>query len=135
MHPYPIRAAVFDIDGTLALMDKTTQTFTALPGVINALAACRARGIAVVAYTNGTFFPPAHYYPLLAAAGIGIDPGHVLTPAAVAAQRLAAMGYRRVMVMGAEGTRVPLREAGIDAAITDDPAGLRRFLDRRSPGV
>ena len=28
-----------------------------------------------------------------------------------------------------------LREAGIDAAITDDPAGLRRFLDRRSPGV
>ncbi len=30
-------------------------------------------------------------------------------------------------------TRV--REAGVDAAITDDPAGLRRFLDRRSPGV
>ena len=56
-----IRTAVFDIDGTLALMNKEAGTFTALPGAVDALAACRAAGIKVVAYTNGTFFPPAHY--------------------------------------------------------------------------
>jgi NagD protein len=114
MHPHPIRAAVFDIDGTLALMDKAKGTFTALPGVTEALALCRSQGIKVVAYTNGTFFPPAHYYPLLADAGIHIDPGHILTPAAVAAKALAKLGYTRVMVMGGDGTRVPVQEAGIE---------------------
>jgi 4-nitrophenyl phosphatase len=113
MHSHKIRAAVFDIDGTLALMDKEKGTFTALPGAIEALAACRARGVSVVAYTNGTFFPPAHYYPLLAAAGLNFEPGHILTPAAVAAQALAKLGYDRVMVMGGDGTRVPVEEAGI----------------------
>ena len=32
-----IRAAVFDIDGTLALMDKDKGTYEALPGAIAAL--------------------------------------------------------------------------------------------------
>lgn len=111
---HPIRAAVFDIDGTLALMNKEQGTFTALPGVIDALQACRNIGIQVVAYTNGTFFPPAHYYPLLADAGIVIDPGHILTPAEVAAQALKRLGYAQVMVMGGDGTRVPVMDAGIE---------------------
>jgi NagD protein len=114
MHPHKIRAAVFDIDGTLALMDKKTGTFTALPGAIDAIEGCRDAGVKVVAYTNGTFFPPAHYYPLLADAGLVIEPGHLVTPAVVSAQRLKAMGYTRVMVMGADGTRVPVAEAGIE---------------------
>ncbi|MCB1397086.1 MAG: HAD hydrolase-like protein [Rhodobacter sp.] len=114
MHPHTIRAAVFDIDGTLAMMDKETGTYTALPGAAQALAACRDRGLPAVAYTNGTFFPPAHYYPLLADAGLVIEPGHILTPAAVAARALAAMGYKRIMVMGAEGTTVPVQDMGIE---------------------
>ncbi|MCB1362225.1 MAG: HAD hydrolase-like protein [Rhodobacter sp.] len=114
MHPHTIKAAVFDIDGTLAMMDKETGTYTALPGAAEALAACKARGIPAVAYTNGTFFPPAHYYPLLADAGLVLEPGHILTPAAVAARALAAMGYTRIMVMGAEGTTVPVQDAGIE---------------------
>ena len=118
-----IRTAVFDIDGTLALMNKDAGTFTALPGAVDALSACRAAGIKVVAYTNGTFFPPAHYYPLLADAGIVIDAGHVLTPAAVAAQALARMGYRRIMVMGGDGTRVPVRDAGIEVVEPTPDAG------------
>lgn len=117
MHTHPIRAAVFDIDGTLALLDKDTGTYAALPGAVAALAALRARGLPVVAYTNGTFFPPAHYDPLLAAAGLEMAPGHILTPATVAARQLAAKGYRRVLVLGAEGTRVPLREAGVEVAL------------------
>lgn len=114
MPQHPIRAAVFDIDGTLALMNKEQGTFTALPGVIDTLAACREAGIKVVAYTNGTFFPPAHYYPLLADAGIVIDPGCILTPAEVAAQALKRLGYKQVMVMGGDGTRVPVQDAGIE---------------------
>ena len=113
-HSHPIKAAVFDIDGTLALLDKETGTYAALPGAAQALDDCRARGLPAVAYTNGTFFPPAHYYPVLAAAGLELAPGHVLTPAAVAAQALARDGYRRIMVLGAEGTTVPLEEAGIE---------------------
>ena len=115
----PIRAAVFDIDGTLAMMDKNTGTYAALPGAVDAVKTLSAR-MPVVAYTNGTFFPPAHYYPLLADAGLPLKPGHILTPAAVAARQLAAKGYKRVLVLGADGTRVPLREAGIEVAIPGD---------------
>ncbi|MDF0602491.1 HAD hydrolase-like protein [Psychromarinibacter sp. C21-152] len=118
-----IRAAVFDIDGTLALMNKKAGTFTALPGAVDALAACEAAGIAVIAYTNGTFFPPAHYYPLLADAGIRIAPGHLLTPAAIAAEALARQGYARIMVMGGDGTRVPVRDAGIEIVEPTPDAG------------
>ncbi len=114
MHTHPIKAVVFDIDGTLALMDKEKGTYTALPGAVQALADCKAMGLPVVAYTNGTFFPPAHYYPALAEAGLVLEPGHVLTPAAVAARALRAMGYTRLMVMGAEGTTVPVEEAGLE---------------------
>ncbi|GAB4362747.1 MAG: HAD-IIA family hydrolase [Oricola sp.] len=114
MHDHPIRAAVFDIDGTLAMMDKATGTYTALPGAVDAVNACRAAGIATVAYTNGTFFPPAHYFPRLADAGFVFEPGHVLTPAVVAAHHLAETGHKRVMVLGVEGTTVPMTEAGFD---------------------
>ena len=116
-----IRAAVFDIDGTLAMMDKDSGTYTALPGAIKALKTLSAR-MPVVAYTNGTFFPPAHYYPLLADAGLHLAPGHILTPATVAAQQLAKQ-YKRVMVLGAEGTKVPLRDAGIDVVDAAPGAG------------
>lgn len=120
MHPHPIRAAVFDIDGTLALMNKDNGTYTALPGAVAALAALKARGLPVVAYTNGTFFPPAHYYPLLADAGLVLEPGHILTPATVAARQLARMGVKRLLTIAADGTRVPLHDAGIEVALTGE---------------
>lgn len=120
MHSTPIRAVVFDIDGTLALMDKEKGSYRALPGAVQALADCRDRGLAVVAYTNGTFFPPAHYYPLLARAGLVLDPGHILTPATVAARQLAKDGVGRLLTIAGDGTRVPLREAGIGVALTGD---------------
>lgn len=116
-----IRAAVFDIDGTLAMMDKDKGTYTALAGAVDALKTLSNR-MPVVAYTNGTFFPPAHYYPLLADAGLHLAPGHILTPAAVAAQALAKK-YKRIMVLGADGTKVPLREAGIEVVDATPNAG------------
>jgi len=114
MNPSRFRVAVFDIDGTLAMMDKETGTYDALPGAVQALDDCRARGVVPVAYTNGTFFAPSRYYPLLADAGLVLAPGHIFTPAVVAAQMMAAAGYKRVMVMGAEGTVVPMQDAGIE---------------------
>jgi 4-nitrophenyl phosphatase len=128
MHPHPIRAAVFDIDGTLAMLDKETGSYTALPGAVQALTALKARGLPVVAYTNGTFFPPAHYYPLLASAGLMLPPGHILTPAAVAARQMSAKGYRRVLVLGADGTRVPLREAGITVVLPGESGAVDAVL-------
>lgn len=128
MHAHKIKAAVFDIDGTLALMDKDKGSYTALPGAAEALAALADRGLPVVAYTNGTFFPPAHYYPLLADAGLPLAPGHILTPATVAARLLALKGYRRLMVLGAEGTKTPVREAGIAVAEPGDPGAIDAVL-------
>jgi 4-nitrophenyl phosphatase len=113
-HTHSIRAAVFDIDGTLALMDKAKGTYQALPGAVEAVNALTARGMPVVAYTNGTFFPPEHYYAPLADAGLQFAPGHILTPATVAAQQLVKLGHKRVMLIGAEGTRVPLQQLGIE---------------------
>ncbi len=113
-HNNPIRGAVFDVDGTLALMDKDKGTYSALPGAIDVVNQLTARGLPVVAYTNGTFFTPEHYYAPLADAGLHFAPGHILTPATVAARQLVALGHKRVMLIGAEGTRVPLEQAGIE---------------------
>jgi 4-nitrophenyl phosphatase len=113
-HTLPLRAAVFDIDGTLALMDKDKGNYAALPGAIDTLEQLRKRGVPVVAYTNGTFFPPEHYYAPLSEAGLRLAPGHILTPATVAARQLRKRGIDRVMLIGAEGTRVPLQQAGIE---------------------
>jgi HAD superfamily hydrolase (TIGR01450 family) len=124
MHSHTIRTAVFDIDGTLAMMDKKSGLYTALPGAVEAVAACRNAGIDVVAYTNGTFYPPAHYYPRLADAGFSFEPGRILTPAVVAAHHLKETGHRRIMALGVDGTTVPLLEAGLDVlppAATDEP--------------
>jgi 4-nitrophenyl phosphatase len=112
-HTHPLRAAVFDIDGTLALMDKEKGTYRALPGAVDAVNTLKARGMAVVAYTNGTFFPPEHYYAPLADAGLRFEPGHILTPATVAARQLTKRGISKVMLIGAEGTRVPLQQVGV----------------------
>ena len=121
-----IRGAIFDIDGTLAMMDKSKGTYTALPGAVEILEICRDAGVPVVAYTNGTFFPPAHYYPLLADAGLIIAPDHVVTPASVASYYLKEQGYKRVMVLGDAGTRVPMEEAGFDVV---DPVGGRKNVE------
>ncbi len=123
-HQTVIRGAIFDIDGKLAMMDKTKGTYTALPGAVAALEQCRRAGIPAVAYTNGTFFPPAHYYPLLADAGLVIDPGFVITPATIAAHYLKDQGYRKVMVLGEPGTLVPLQEVGLNIVLPAPNAEL-----------
>jgi 4-nitrophenyl phosphatase len=117
-----LAVAVFDIDGTLAMMDKSNGTYAALPGAIAAMESCRKAGMDVWAYTNGTFFPPDHYGPRLADAGIVLDAGRVMTPASVAAHHLQQTGHKRIMVLGAEGTVAPMRAAGFDVVLPGENA-------------
>ena len=123
-----LRALVFDIDGTLAMLDKGTGAYAALPGAVNAVETAKSRGLAVMAYTNGTFFPPDHYYPLMAAAGLDFPQGHILTPATVAANALSAKGYKRIMVLGAEGTKKPLRETGVTVCEPEEGGAVDAVL-------
>lgn len=118
-----LNVAVFDIDGTLAMMDKAKGTYEALPGAIRTMDICREAGMDVWAYTNGTFFTPEHYYPRLADAGIVLDEGRVMTPASVAAHHLHQTGHKRVMVLGAEGTVEPMRAAGFDVVLAGEETG------------
>lgn len=64
-----------------------------------------------------------------------IHPNHGQVTEARAARWRAASLSIRPWTVNAPNDWTRLRDAGIDAAITDDPGGLRRFLDRRSPGV
>jgi HAD superfamily hydrolase (TIGR01450 family) len=109
-----IRTAVFDIDGTLAMMDKKSGQYTVLLGAVEAIELCHKASMEVIAYTNGTFFPPAHYYPRLAEVGLNFKAGRILTPAVVAAFHLKEKGHRRIMALGVEGTTVPMIEAGFE---------------------
>jgi len=113
-HTHKLRAFVFDIDGTLAMMDKDTSTYAALPGAVDAVRTLQSRGFPVVAYTNGTFFPPEYYVPKLADSGFKFTENEILTPATVAARKLTALNHKRVMLIGAEGTRLPLQQIGIE---------------------
>ena len=71
MHSHPIRAAVFDIDGTLAMIDKDNGTYQALPGAAQALADLGAPG------PGGGGLYQRHLLsarPLLPAAGLHLAP-------------------------------------------------------------
>jgi 4-nitrophenyl phosphatase len=112
---------VFDIDGTLAMMDQKTKTYRPLPGAVEILDRVRVAGLGAVAYTNGTFHVPAHYYAQLATVGLPFAPGHILTPASVAAHHFAALGLKKILLIAAEGVRVPVETAGITTCAPGDP--------------
>jgi len=109
----PVKGFVFDIDGTLAMANRGGQGYTPLPGAAAVVARLDALGLPAVAYTNGTFHTPEKCRADLAAVGIAFAPGHVMTPASVAAAFFVREGITRVLVLGVEGAKQPLREAGI----------------------
>lgn len=107
------RGFVFDLDGTLALSDRHSHGYVALPGSVELLALLRERAVPFVILTNGTVHTPAEYARMLAGAGMTIDERDMLTPAVVAARVLLANGHRRVLVLGGDGVAGPLRDAGL----------------------
>jgi 4-nitrophenyl phosphatase len=108
------RGFIFDIDGTLALADRAGHQYQALPGASQVIARLTRAGVPVAAFTNGTLRTPSEYRDMLAGIGIELPPGRVMTPASVAAEYFARLGFRRVLVLGIDGTINPLEEAGIE---------------------
>jgi NagD protein len=112
-----IDGIVFDLDGTLVLGDRNNNGYELLPGSREVLAAARARGLPLVALTNGTVHIPEEYAANLRAAGLAFDGHEVMTPASVAADYLSRHGYKRVLVLGVSGVWRPLEVAGIEVIL------------------
>lgn len=113
------RGFILDMDGTLALGDRSSAGHVALPGAIDLLATLRRRGIPFRIYTNGTAKHPAIYASSLRNAGLDVADDEMMTPSTAAAAWLSARNVGRVRVLGTPGTAAPLREAGIEVI---DPA-------------
>ena len=108
------RGFIFDMDGTIALGDRTSGGHQPLPGAPELIARIKARGVPVRIFTNGTAKPPAAYAASLRAAGFDISDEEMMTPSTSAAAWLAGRGVGRVRVLGTAGTAAPLRDRGIE---------------------
>lgn len=117
-----VRGFVFDLDGTLALTDSQHKGHQALPGATELLATLHAHRIPFAVYTNGTAHAPAAIAASLRRAGFALRDEEVITPASVAAELFGARALRRVLVLGGEGVRRPLLEAGIEVVASPERA-------------
>jgi HAD superfamily hydrolase (TIGR01450 family) len=107
------RGFVFDMDGTLVLGDRRNKGLQPLPGAVELLTHLHEKGVPYVVLTNGTTRPPAAYGATLRALGFPLRDEEVFTPGSVAADYLARTGFRRVMILGGDGVRIPLEAAGL----------------------
>jgi 4-nitrophenyl phosphatase len=108
------RGFIFDMDGTIALGDRTSGGHVALPGAIELIARIKRRGLPIRIFTNGTAKPPAAYAASLRGAGFDVVDEEMMTPSTSAAAWLTARRIRRVRVLGNAGTAAPLLAAGIE---------------------
>jgi NagD protein len=108
------RGVVFDMDGTLVLGDRRNHGLAPLPGACELTAQLTADGTPWVTLTNGTTRTPEAYAQTLRSIGFDLPDDAVLTPATSAVEVFRAAGHRRVVVLGGDGLREPLRRAGID---------------------
>jgi NagD protein len=109
------RGIVFDMDGTLVLGDQRNHGLAPLPGATALTAWLTARGTPFVVFTNGTARTPGHYAENLRKAGFDLNDTAVMTPASSAVDLFLRRGYRRVVVLGGDGLKIPLAGAGIEA--------------------
>jgi 4-nitrophenyl phosphatase len=103
-----IRYLVIDLDGVLYRGDR------AIPGTSQFIKFLRRQGIDFVLATNNSTRTPQQYVTKLAAMGVAIEPGEVLTSALATADYLKdiASTGTRVFVVGQDGLREALRQAG-----------------------
>ncbi|MCX4759694.1 HAD-IIA family hydrolase [Streptomyces sp. NBC_01275] len=109
-----VRGIVFDLDGTLVLGDRRNHGLTPLPGALELTAALTARGLPWLTFTNGTTRTPEAYAQTLRGIGFDLSDDAMLTPATSAVDHFLAKGHRSVLVLGGEGLKEPLRQAGIE---------------------
>ncbi|UUU35657.1 HAD hydrolase-like protein [Streptomyces sp. CA-210063] len=89
-------------------------SLTALPGALELTAALTARGLPWLTFTNGTTRTPEAYAQPLRRIGFDLPDTAMLTPATSAVDHFLAMSHRKVLVLGGDGLKEPLRQAGIE---------------------
>ena len=117
----PIKAFLFDLDGTLLLSDRSLGSYEVLPGVVEALSALRDSGVPFVVLTNGSAYPPAEQAAKLRKLALPVDDEQMLTPSSVAANLMTRRGVRRTLVLGTRGVGHALAAAGIEIVFTGEP--------------
>src|SRR5919109_1546420 len=102
-------ALLVDLDGVVYRGDR------AVPRAAEVLGAVRERGIHLVFLTNNSSSLPEAVAARLAAFGVSVQPDEVLTSGVATATMLRRQGWTgaTVFVIGEEGIRKPLAEAGL----------------------
>lgn len=98
---------LFDLDGVLYRGED------AVPQAPPTMAELRRRGVRPVFLTNNSSRTPRQVADKLCAIGIEADPGEVVTSALATAELLAERGGGRAFVIGQDGVREALTDAGI----------------------
>jgi len=99
---------LLDLDGVLFRGDE------AIPAAPPTLAELRRAGAKLVFLTNNSSRTPEQVAAKLTGVGIVAEPAEVVTSALATAELLATRGGGRAFVVGQEGVRRALEEAGID---------------------
>jgi glycerol 3-phosphatase-2 len=108
-------AFLLDLDGVLYRGDEP------IPGAAEAVERLRRAGKRVAFVTNNSSRTPASVAAKLAGVGIRADQREVVTSALVTADLLSARGVGAAFVIGEEGIRTALRDAGIRVVDGEDP--------------
>src|SRR5437764_5453090 len=116
----PIRGAVFDVDGTLVLSNRSLSGYEVLPGAIEVLTTLKARQVPFALLTNGSAYPPAEQAAKLREVGLPVDDDRMITPSSIAADHMLRRGIRRTLVPGSIGVGQALRDAGIETVHTGE---------------
>jgi glycerol-1-phosphatase len=98
---------LFDLDGVLYRGDE------AVPQALPTMHELRRRGVRPVFLTNNSSRTPRQVADKLRAIGIEADPAEVVTSALATAELLAQRGGGRAFVIGQDGVREALTDAGI----------------------
>lgn len=117
----PIKAFLFDLDGTLLLSDRSLGSYEVLPGAVEALSALRDSGVPFVVLTNGSAYPPAEQAAKVRKLALPMDDEQMLTPSSVAANLMTRRGVKRALVLGTRGVGHALAAAGIEIVFTGEP--------------
>jgi len=120
---------MFDLDGVVYVGGE------AIAGVAERIDRVRASGRHVAFVTNNASRTPAQVAGKLTGIGVAADPADVVTSAQAAARLLVeAHGEgARILLLGGEGLRVALLEAGLEP--TDDPEGAAAVASGYGPDV
>jgi HAD superfamily hydrolase (TIGR01450 family) len=117
----PIKAFMFDLDGTLLLSDRSLGGYEVLPGAVEVLSALKELTIPYVVLTNGSAYPPAEQAARLRGLGLPVADDQMFTPSSVAAGLMSRSSVGRALVLGTRGVGHALNEAGIETVYTGEP--------------